>query len=94
MTAPVVIHQHTHEARPVSITSEDGAQRWLDMPHKRHTYKLLGVPIAELPNGRFAVLLEDVERAIRERGRAVVTAPQPTDDVRTVLERAGLRMVK
>ncbi len=94
MTDPVVIHQHHHEARPVSITTEEGAQRWLDMHHKRHTYKALGVPMADLPGGRFAVLVEDVERAIRERGRAIVTDPKPTDDVRTVMERAGLRMIK
>ena len=92
--AAVHVHQHLHEARPVAVSEDEQARRLFGWAHKRTTYKSLGVPVTELPGGRFAVLVADVESALRDRGQAVehVTASTP-DPEAAALARAGLRLV-
>lgn len=95
MTQPVVIHQHMHAPRPVAVSTEEDAQRYLGIRHARHTYRHLGVRVTDLPGGRFAVLVEDVEKALRARGRDVIAggAPSVSVDAASVLEQNGFRMV-
>ncbi len=90
------VHQHRHEPRPLAVCDDDAAARYLGLPgHKRHTYKALGVAMTDLPNGRFAVLVADVEAALRARGvaetsRETATAEEP---LAAIVARSGLRMV-
>jgi hypothetical protein len=91
------VHQHRHEPRPLAVCDDDAAARYLGLPgHKRHTYKALGVAMADLPGGRFAVLVADVEAALRARGVADTSRPTPAaadDDLAAIVGRSGLRMV-
>lgn len=101
--ASVVVHHHHVEARPVSVSTEEGAQRWLDLPHRRLVYQRLGVPIVELPNGKFCVLVDEVEKALRAGGvqtppkerpaRATSSARLSDEELAAELARSGLRLV-
>jgi hypothetical protein len=90
----LVIHQHRHEPRPLAVADDDAAQRYLGLRHKAHTYRALGVPMTPLPGGRFAVLLADVERALRARA-AAAPSPATADDLDSIASAAaaGLRLV-
>jgi hypothetical protein len=89
--ADVVVHHHVHrhEPRPVAVACDEDAKRWLGLPHKPHTYKALGVPTTPLPGGKFAVLVADVEKALRDR--AAVAPPPATepDSVEEIATRAA-----
>lgn len=100
--AAIHVHQHQHLPRPVSVADDDGARAVFGWRHRRTTYRALGVACADLPNGRFAVLVADVEAALRERAKVAPGVqrrhPQPAkvvdaaDDDRALLERSGLRL--
>ncbi len=95
---PIVhVHKHVHMPRPLAVSNDEDAARFLGVPHRRHTYKALGVPVTELPGGRFAVLLVDVEQALRARG-AAPSQPTPTSsdepDIEALAARAGLRVTR
>lgn len=95
----VHVHQHHHQPRPVSVADDAGAAALFGWAHKRTTYRALGVACAELPGGRFAVLVSDVEKALRERGTTTTSAntiavkvTTEADDDRALLERSGLKL--
>ncbi|MFO0553479.1 MAG: hypothetical protein U0271_34165 [Polyangiaceae bacterium] len=92
----VVVHVTRIEPRPLAVSEDETSQREFGWKHRRRIYRALGVPIAELPNGRFAVLVADVEAALRARAASKpaprATSPEASDDD-ALLARAGLRRV-
>lgn len=87
------IHQHRHEPRPLAVCDDEAAARYLGLPgHKKHTYRCLGVAMTDLPGGRFAVLVADVEAALRARG---VAGERPADEepLAAIVARSGMRLV-
>lgn len=90
----VHVHQHVHAPRPLSVADNEGALRTFGFPHRRQTYRAIGVPVTELPDRRFAVLVADVEAALRARGAAPeVAPPQERSNEDPALARAGFRIV-
>lgn len=87
----IVIHKYLLAPRPLAVSNDEDALKFLGIPHKRHTYAKLGVAVTDLPDRRFAVLVADVEEALRARG---VRATKPTNEASDVdadaLEAAAL----
>jgi hypothetical protein len=92
---PIVIHVHQPpKPVPITISNDEDAKTYLGLSHKRTVYRHLGVPVTELPSSRFAVLVKDVEKALRERGAVPKreTSRRADADLLAAIAASGLRV--
>ena len=98
--AGLTVHQHHHHvaARPLLATEANcAAVLGLEVRAFRRALRLLKVPTVKTPDG-VAALVEDVERAMRDRGRPLEKAEpkkavdEPEDADAELLRKAGVKL--